>query len=262
MCARSACTGSSSTTAARETLPDPAVADDAESLARGAQVGQAQDRRHCRLARAVRVVEHVLAARVVGGDRREDQEPRLLHRSQARDAGGGLLRHALEPLRELGTVLDDSPGQLCAVVDHDLRAGLGDVQQVGRELLRRRTVMRVHLDPATHERGADGILRGESIAPGGNHVGARICEQRRQVGGLRLEVHDERNALPAQRSVRQAVTRKLVEDRRVARDPLDLPLALVGERDIRDPRPALSISHSHRRRLYRPGYLQRSRRIA
>ena len=64
--------------ALREPLADPAVADDAEPLAGRAQVRQAEDRRQGRLAGAVRIVEHVLAARVVRGDRRK------------REAAGGL----------------------------------------------------------------------------------------------------------------------------------------------------------------------------
>ena len=131
-----------------EALADPAVADDAEALAGGAQVRQAKNRSDRRLARSVGVVEHVLAARVVRGDRREGQPSGHLHRAQPRDAGRRLLADAREPGGVLGSMLEDASRQLGAVVDHELRGGVGDREQVVGELLRRRAVRRVHLDPS------------------------------------------------------------------------------------------------------------------
>jgi len=136
--------------ASREALPNPAVADDAEPFARGAQVRQPEDCRQRRLAGAVGVIEHVFTARVVGGNRRERQEPRFRQRPQASDAGRRFLRHALELPDELRSVLDDPPRQLGAVIDHDLRASVGDVEQVRGELVGCRAVMRMHLDAAPH----------------------------------------------------------------------------------------------------------------
>ena len=62
-------------------------------------------------------------------------------------------------------VLDDPRRQLGAVVDHDLRLGVCDGEQVGVELVGRRAVPRVHLDPARDERRADRVLGRAGFEP-------------------------------------------------------------------------------------------------
>ena len=162
---------------AGEPLADPAVADDAELAAGEVEVRQPVDRGERRLAGAVAVVEEVLAAGVVGGDRREGEPAGGVHGAQARDAGRRLLGDAGEPRGELGPVLEDPRGQLGAVVDDELGLGVGDRQQVGVELLARGVVRRVHLDPARDERGADRVLRRARVRAGGDDLRARLCEQ-------------------------------------------------------------------------------------
>ena len=218
----------------REPFPDPAVADDAELAAGEAQVREPVDRGERRLAGAVAVVEQVLAERVVGGDRRERQLSGGLHRAQPRDAGRRLLGHAREPCRDLGPVLDDPRRQLGAVVDDDLRLRVGDGEQIGVELLARGAVARVDLDPARDERGADRVLGRARVRAGGDDLRAGVGEQRRQVRGLRLEMDDDRDALPAQRPVGEPLTREPVQDGRVLRHPRDPLLALRRERRVGD----------------------------
>ena len=120
-----------------------------------------------------------------------------VHGAQARDARRRLLGDAGEPRRELGPVLEDSRGQLGAVVDDELGLGVGDREQVGVELLARGVVRRVHLDPARDERGADRVLRRARIRAGGDDLRSRLCEQQREVRRLRLQVDDDCDAAPA-----------------------------------------------------------------
>ena len=221
---------------AGEALADPAVADDAELAPGEVEVGQPVDRGERRLAGAVAVVEQVLAERVVRGDRREGELARGLHRAQPRDARRRLLGHAREPGGELGPVLDDPRRQLGAVVDDDLRTRVRDREQVGVELLARGAVARVHLDPARDERGADRVLGRAGVRAGGDDLRARVREQRREVGRLRLEMDDDGDPAAAQRAVGEPLAREPVEDGRVLRDPPDPLLALGGERRIGDAR--------------------------
>ena len=93
---------------------------------------------------------------------------------------------------------------------------------------------RVHLDPTGDERSADRILRRAGVGAGGDHVRAGLLQERRQVRGLGLEMHDDGNALPAERPVGEALAREPVQDGRVLRHPLDPLLAFRGERRIRD----------------------------
>ena len=91
----------------RQALADPAVPDDAELASGERQVRQPVDRRERRLPRPVAVVEQVLAAGVVGRDRREREPAGGLHRPQARDAGCRLLGDAVQLRRDLRPMLDD-----------------------------------------------------------------------------------------------------------------------------------------------------------
>ena len=119
----------------RETLADPAVADDAELPSGEGEVRQPVDRGERRLSGPVAVVEQVLAERVIGRDCREREPAVRLHRAQARDPGRRLLGDAGEAGGDVGTVLDDPRRQLRAVVDDDLRPGPRDREQVGLERL-------------------------------------------------------------------------------------------------------------------------------
>ncbi len=221
---------------AGETLADPAVADDAELAPGEVEVRQPVDRGERRLAGAVAVVEQVLAEGIVRGDRREGQLARRLHRAQPCNARGRLLGHARELRGELGPVLDDPCRQLGAVVDDDLRAGVGDREQVGVELLARGTVPGVHLDPARDECGADRVLGRAGVRAGGNDLRARVRKQRREVGGLCLEMDDDRDPAAFQRAVGEPLARQRVEDGRMLGDPLDPLLTLGSERRIGDVR--------------------------
>ena len=94
-------------------------------------------------------------------------------------------------------VLEDPRRQLGAVVDDELRFGVRDREQVGVELLARGVVGRMHLDPACDERCADRVLGRAGVRAGGDDLRARLREQQRKVGGLRLEVDDDRDAAAA-----------------------------------------------------------------
>ena len=218
----------------REALPDPAVADDAELAAGKGEVREPVDRGERGLPGAVAVVEEVLAEGVVRGDRREAELARRLHGSQPCDPRRRLLGHAEESCGDLWPMLDDPRRQFCAVVDDDLRTGIGDREQVGVELLARGAVCCVHLDPACDERGADRVLRRARVRAGSDHLCARFREQRCEVRGLRLQVHDDCDTLSGESSVGEPLARQPVQDGRMLRDPLDPLLAFGGERRIGD----------------------------
>ena len=204
---------------AREALADPAVADDAELAAGEGEVREPVDRRERRLAGAVAVVEEVLAEGVVRRDRREGELARRLHRPQPRDAGRRLLGHAARARRRPRAGARRSAPSARAVVDDDLRPGVGDREQVGVELLARGAVRRVHLDPARDERGADRVLRRAGVRAGGDHLRARVREQRREVRGLRLEVDDDGDALAARARRRRAARARAGSGRASASRP-------------------------------------------
>ena len=132
-------------------------------------------------------------------------------------------------------MLDDPRGQLCPVVDDDLGPRVGDGEQICVELLARGAVRGVHLDPARDERGADRVLGRAGVRAGGNDLGARSREQRREVRGLRLQVDDDGDALAGEGAVGEPLAREPVQDGRVLRDPPDPLLALGGERRVGDP---------------------------
>ncbi len=219
---------------ARDALPDPAVADDAELAAGGEHVGERKQRGQRRLPGPVRVVEHVLATRVVRRDRRERQQAVLLERTQARDARRRLFAHARELRVELRPVLRHPPRQLRAVVDHELGAALRDREQVGGELLLRHAVARMHLDAFLDERRADGVLRRERVGPCGDHVRTRGAQREHEAGGLRLEVDDHRDAASVERPVLQPLLEQAVEHRHVLPRPVDAPPPFGRERRIGD----------------------------
>ena len=219
---------------AGEALADPAVADDAELTAGEVEIREPVDRRQRRLPGAVAVVEQVLAARVVREDRGKRKPSRRVQRTQPRDAGGRLLGDAGQPLGELGPVLHDSPRELGAVVDDELRLCVGDREQVGVELLARGAGAGVNFDAARHERRADRVLRRARVGARGHDLRARVREQRGQVRRLRLQVDDDRHPPPAQGSVREPLACKPVENGRVAGDPLDALLAGRRKRRIGD----------------------------
>jgi len=58
-------------------------------------------------------------------------------------------------------------------------------------------------------------------------------------------MHDHRDALPAQRAIREAIARELVQDRRVPCHPPDSSLALLRKTDVRNAGPTEDICDSH-----------------
>jgi hypothetical protein len=218
-----------------QALADPPVADDAELAARREHIGERKHRGQRRLAGAVRVVEHVLALRVVRGDRRERQASLRLERAQPRHTGGRFLADALDALVQVGAVLRDATRELEAVVDHELRPGFRDCEQVGGELGLRNAVTRVHLDAALDERRTDGILRRERVAAGGDHLRPRVLQREHEAGGLRLQMHDDRDLASRKRPVTEAVAQRR-EHGHVLPSPLDAAVAFGREGRIGDVR--------------------------
>ena len=87
----------------RAALADLAVAADHRDLAAQHDVGRAVQPVGQRVPAAVDVVELALRDRVVDVDRREEQRAVLHHLVEAVHAGGRLLGHAANPLRDAAT---------------------------------------------------------------------------------------------------------------------------------------------------------------
>ena len=127
-------------------------------------------------------------------------------------------------------MLDDAPRQLGAVVDHELRRGLGDRKQVGGELVRRDTVPREHLHAALDERRTDGVLRRERVRARGDDRRAGIAQREREARGLRLEMHDDGDPPPGHGEL----GREPAKNGHVLPGPVDAPVAFGSERTVGD----------------------------
>ena len=215
----SARTGSISTTvtrppsparALREALADPAVADDAE-LARRRRATFVSARIAVSVVCPVpyglsnMCLQRASFAAIAGKGRRPSA-------SSARSRATPVVVSSLTPRQPLvrgrAGAARCAARQLGAVVDHELGAAVGDREQVGGELVGDDAVTRVHLDAALDERRADGVLRRERVRPGGDDLGAGLAQREHEARGLRLEVHDDGDALPAQAPRRRAVRQR------------------------------------------------------
>ena len=130
-------------------------------------------------------------------------------------------------------MLGGAARQLEAVVDHELRSGLGDREQIGRELGLRDAVTRVHLDAALDERGTDRVLRRERVAAGGDDLRARLLQRQHEARGLRLEVHDDGDLASLECAVTEPVAQRR-QDGHVPARPLDAPMPFGREARISD----------------------------
>jgi hypothetical protein len=157
-------------------------------------------------------------------------------RAQPADACRRLLADAPQPLVDLRSVLCGPACQFEAVVDHDLRRGLRDGEQVRRELVGRNPAPRKDRHTALDQRRGHGVLRRKGIRPGGNHLCARFPLGEHAASGLRLEVHNDRNTPTAECSVRKPLDQQPSNHRHVLPGPLDPPMTFRRQPDIRDPR--------------------------
>ena len=215
-------------------LAAPAVPGHDHLLARDDQVRRAVDAVEHGLARAVAVVEQVLAVGVVDGDHREGQPPLALERAQAQHAGGRLLAAAQDAGAERGAARKQRVQQVAPVVDDDVRPARGGALDIGLILPLRRAVARADADPARGERRRHVVLRGERVAAGHVHLGPARGEHAAQAGGLGLEVDGQGDFEPAERLFLTELRLDAGEQRHIAPRPFDLVLAGGGEGSVAD----------------------------
>ncbi len=227
-----------------EALADPAVADDEHRLARHQQVGRVHHRRERGLAGAVAVVEQVLAARVVGGDARDAQGAVALHRPHRNHPRRGLLRRPGQRLQRLGVVGVGHADQLRAVVDDDLGAPGEDLGVEAVLLGRRGVAAREHLD-APFDQGRGDVVLDEGVRGGERDLGARVGEDRGEVGGLGLDRQDDPDPPVTDAALAAQLLADAAQDRRPRRCPVDAGAARGGEAGVLDVRPATG-SGAHR----------------
>ena len=168
----------------RATLADVAVAADDCDLAPDEHIGSAVDPVDQRVAAAVLVVELRLGDRVVDVDRREQELALLGHVGQPVDAGGGLLRHALDGVGDGGPaagIVGQAPAEQR---EHDGELlglggrGVGDVAGL------------LELDALVHqERGVAAVVE--------DHVGPALARPQQRLLGA-PPVLLERLALPGE----------------------------------------------------------------
>ena len=119
--------------------------------------------------------------------------------------------------------------EIAAVVDDDVRLDLQRQAHVAAHLVGLGAVPRVDVQPFGRERGDDVVLRRLRIAARHGDRRAAGAQHERQVGGLRLEMDADGDALAGERPLGGELRFELPQDRHVAPHPFDLALPLGGE---------------------------------
>ena len=215
-------------------LAAPAVAGDHNVLARHDEVRGAHDAVPHGLARAVAVVEHVLAVGLVDHHHREAQLPGLVHGPQAVDAGGGLLAaadHAGDQAAVFGVHEVD---EIAPVVDDDVGAVLEDAAEAVLIFLHGAAVVGKNLDPARRHGGGHVILGRERVAACDIHLRPALFEHAAEVGGLGLHVHSQRHLESGKGLLLDKLFLDQTQGGHVALHPVDLHFAGRGEGNVFD----------------------------
>ena len=185
------------------------------------------------LARAVAVVEQVLALGVVDRDHRELQLALLLHRPQADDARGRLLHAGDDPLGvvlslhvhlvdQVGPVVERDDGLVVDgrvdVVVVDLAVLAPDGEDRDAEIL--------------DQRGRHVVLRAQRVRRAQHRVRAAILERSRQVGRLGRDVQARGNIHALQRLGPRKPLANLPQDRHVVVRPQNPSFAFLRQCQI------------------------------
>ena len=174
-------------------LAAPAVAGHDDIFARDYQVRRAHDAVPDALARAVAVVEQVLAVRVVHHHHGEGQDAVARELLQADYAGGRLLAAAYDTGQEIGKLRAHELHELAAVVDDDVGADGQDCFQLLFVLLRRRAVGGVDLQPSGGQGSGHVVLRREGVRARDVHLRATRCQHAAKIGRLGLQMDGQRH---------------------------------------------------------------------
>ena len=215
-------------------LAAPAVAGDHHMLARDDEIRRAHDAVPHGLARAVAVVEHVLAVGLVDHHHGEAQLPGLVHGPQAVDAGGGLLTAADHPGDQVAVFGVHQVDEVAAVVDDDVGAMLEHAAETGLVFLHGAAVMGIDLDPARSHRRGNIILGGQRVAARDVHLGPALFQHAAEIGRFGLHMHRQRDLQPRKGLFLRKSFLDPAQGRHVPFYPVDFHLAGRGEGYILD----------------------------
>ena len=215
-------------------LAAPAVAGDHHVLARDDEIRRAHDAVPHGLARAVAVVEHVLAVGFVYHHHREAQLPGLVHGPQAVDAGGGLLTAADHPGDQVPVFRVHQMDEVAPVVDDEVWPMLEYAAEAVLIFLHGAAVVGKDLYPAgSHSRGHI-VLRGQGIAARDIHLGPALFQHTAEIGRLGLHMHRQGDLEPFKGLFPDEKLLDPAQGRHVPFHPVDLHLAGRGEGNILD----------------------------
>ena len=217
-----------------DSLAAKAVTRHDDILSRDDEVRRAVDAVPDALARAVAVVEEMLAVGIVHEHHREGQFPRAVHRLQAEDAGRRLLAaadHAGQQIRELPV---NQRHQVSPIVDDDVRAHLQHAPEVILVFLHGRAVDGEDVEPLVDQRRGHVVLRTEGIAAGGVHFRPAGGQAQAQACRLGLHVHAQGDLESLERLRGHEIFLDAVKQRHVVADPLDLERSAFPQVDVSD----------------------------
>ena len=174
----------------------------------------------------------MLAVGVVDLDHREAELALAVHGRQTDDAGGGLLTAADDILQLVLQLGMQQVHQVAAVVDDDVGMVRERFLQVGVILLRCRAVPGIDVQPGFDQGGGNVILGREGVRAGDEHLGAAGSQYLAEVGGFRLQMDGEGDALSRKGPGLAKLLFEASEDGAVSFDPLDFVLARRRKTEI------------------------------
>ena len=183
----------------RHALAAPAIAGDNDIFPGHNQVGGPVDAIPDGLARAITVVEEMLAGGVVHKHHRESQPPFTVHRLQTEDSGRGLLAPADDIRDQLRIVLVDHSHKISPIIDDDVRAALDDTPDAVLIFLGSRPVNSKDVQSLVHKGGSHIILRRKRIAARDIHLRPALGQHLAKMRRLGLQMHGKGHFQPLER---------------------------------------------------------------
>ena len=213
-------------------LAAPAVAGDDDILAGNDDIRRAHDAIPRRLARAVAVVEEILAVRVVGSDHRELKLALIGERAQAMDARRRLLRAADDTREQFTALRVQHVHEVASVVDDEVRLDVERLVDEGVVLLRRAVMPSEDVQTVLDERCGHIVLCRQRVTARDGDLRTGMVEDLRHVGRLGLEVQCDDHLLARERLRDGEFLIDSRHDRHEVLDPVDLIVARRSQLDI------------------------------
>ena len=174
-------------------LAAPAIAAHDHVFTGDDEVRRAHDTVPHGLARAVSVIEQVLAVGVIDHDHRKAQRPGAVHDPQAVDTRRRLFAAADDLRNEIRELRVHQVHKIAAVIDDDIRSDGEHAAQMRLIFLVRAAVDSVHVHALRRQRRGNIVLCGQRVGTGDVHLRAAHLEHAAQVGRLGLQMHGERD---------------------------------------------------------------------